>query len=722
MAQPGVSNSGLNASDKDVVSRIDLGTLTLTITNLQPVARTAEADEGITLSAGSPLADPGLDMLNTSFIGNPGTVVATHPGERRMGGAARIVYPAVHVPPRARAVTLEAVQPASRSIPTEQEIDRVLEEVQKHRSSFGDYVTVVKEMLSIEPMLWVQRFALTALGATSVSVSTFAFSETVALIGESAGFGARQLSDETGGRVFGYFAASVSLWCLYYFAQYLGDLLTARQQHVVDLRVSGDVDQLVGQLPEQVRERQPAAELIGAVKNTQKSAQELVSGVISLGQQVGEMLVTTAGMVISGVSFGVVPIFISGYLRYRSALRISAREVDAENQAAPVDLLVEDGEGMLAHKASVSILQVCGCYERVARYVAKWRAESGAVRLKAVERNELDQLVTDFLLETPVVGASLYFILRWWNGEISSSWCIWLLMSAWSLRDNISEIGSLLSAQVTDLALSSKRLALHQLADRWGDNRATVELSEAPSIEFQDVRLRRPGLSRDTLKGIKLQISAGETVAVLGENGVGKSSLIGLLLGRILPTSGDVAVGGFNTRKYKIRPGVLDQSFTLMPGLTVRENIALLSADESAMTSDEAVQFLGVVDILFDDKPRGLDTVVPGHNQKGPKFSGGQEQLIALARALAGRSPLIVLDEPSSDLSPERQRLIFDKVLSLPWKPTVVIVTHSPEQASRCDRVVIMERGTIVEHGDPAVMRTKRGSRLKRMLDLKNGD
>ncbi len=601
-------------------------------------------------------------------------------------------------------------------VPSDQQIAQEIVSAEKQRSAYIDYLTIVRDMLSIEPKMWAKRLALTALGAASVSMSTFAFSEAVALIGEGALVAEAGFSDESVTGILKYFATSVGLWCLYYVAQSRGDKLTARQQYIVDIRSARDIDLLVGNLPEQVREREPAAELIEVVRNNRHSARELVGGVVSVGQQACEMLVTTAGMVLGGVSIAVVPIFLSGFLRYRSAIRISKREVDAEQQAAPIDLVADDGEDALAGIKSVTTLQVNGSYEQVVGDVNRRRGESGLIRLEAVERNENDQLATDLFLETPVAGAGLYFILQWVNGDISGAWCIWLLMSVWSLRDNISEIGTLLSAQMTDFALTSKRLVLQHLAEIWGDNREKVEITRAPRIQFLDVSLKRPGLSRHTLRNVNCDIPAGQMVAVVGGNGNGKSTFISLLVGSILPTSGSVQVGGFNTTEQRITPAYLNQSFSLIPGLTVRENMMALSGNNRGMDPDEALDFLGVREAVFGDKPDGLETVVPGRNQRGPRFSGGQEQLISLARVLLSRSPLIVLDEPTSALSPEQTEIVIDKLRHIPWQPTVVIVTHNPSVAMGCSLVLVIDKSAVAEQGDPNELRTKRGSIFKGWL------
>jgi ABC-type multidrug transport system fused ATPase/permease subunit len=608
--------------------------------------------------------------------------------------------------------TTDATPPLQEDLVRDRFISEAIEEAHQNRVPWKDYLRTIREMLSIAPGVWAKRLGLTAFGAVCTAASTFTFSQSVALIGESSTAQTIDAASTAALSVLTYFAASMTFWYVSYFLQYRNDILTARQTNDVDLAIDRSIKELTGTLPEEMRQREDVAELCSIVERHQESSKELVGGIIGLSQECVEMLVTSTAMIWSGGGLGVLPIALGGYLKYCNAHRTSRRQVESEELAAEIDLLYEDGDRTLSTNASISILQIAQSHARVVDRVMKWKTAAAEIRLDALKKNEFDELITNKVLEIPVAGACLYFMSQWISGEISPAWCIWLLMSAWSLRGNINEIGSLLSAQVTDLGLAAHRHTLVDITKSLGDQRNKILLTEAPAIRFEEVRLRRPGSTRDTLKRTSLDIPAGSFVGILGSNGQGKSSLIGLILGRVLPTSGNVFVGTHDTRESAILTGALNQDFSLVPGLTVRENIELFRPEAGGMSADDVVELLGIAEILFENKPNGLDTRVPGKNQKGTNFSGGQVQLIALARAIAAESRLLVLDEPLSALSPAVQTRVHSALLALNPRPTLIMVTHKIEQAHSCDLVMIIDRGEIVERGSPEDLLQQPNSRL----------
>jgi ABC-type bacteriocin/lantibiotic exporter with double-glycine peptidase domain len=167
-------------------------------------------------------------------------------------------------------------------------------------------------------------------------------------------------------------------------------------------------------------------------------------------------------------------------------------------------------------------------------------------------------------------------------------------------------------------------------------------------------------------------------------------------------------IGTHNTREKSVLIGNLSQDYTLVPGRSVRDNIELYHSSGGGLSADTVVDKLGIREVLFDNKPEGLETILPGINQKGTNFSGGQRQLIALAQAVASEPGLLVLDEPLSALGPSMQAHINTVLLNLEKRPTIFFVTHKYEQANSCDWVLVIEKGEIVEQGPPLELLNKR--------------
>ena len=198
------------------------------------------------------------------------------------------------------------------------------------------------------------------------------------------------------------------------------------------------------------------------------------------------------------------------------------------------------------------------------------------------------------------------------------------------------------------------------------------------------------------LDGVDLELYPGETIALVGESGGGKSTAVSLLLQLAQPTRGRVSVDGIDLAACDAaawRSGIawVPQHPTLFRG-SVIENIRLgdPGADDEAVREAAA---LAAADEFVRALPDGYRTVV---GDGGRVLSAGQARRIALARAFLRDAPLVILDEPTADLDPESARAVAAAVTCLHGDRTVLVVTHRPELAALADRVVTLERGRVV--------------------------
>ena len=199
------------------------------------------------------------------------------------------------------------------------------------------------------------------------------------------------------------------------------------------------------------------------------------------------------------------------------------------------------------------------------------------------------------------------------------------------------------------------------------------------------------------LDGVDLELRPGEMVALVGESGGGKSTLVSLLLRFAEPTSGRIVVGGndlatLDAAAWRRRLAFVPQTPTLFRG-TVADNIRL--GDPAA--SDERVHTaaaLAGADDFVAALPLGYETVV-GDGGRG--LSTGQRRRLALARAFLRDAPLVVLDEPTADLDPTSAALVGEAIERLRVGRTVLLVAHRPELSARADRLVVLEGGRILE-------------------------
>lgn len=214
------------------------------------------------------------------------------------------------------------------------------------------------------------------------------------------------------------------------------------------------------------------------------------------------------------------------------------------------------------------------------------------------------------------------------------------------------------------------------------------------AIEVRGVRFAHDD-DHPILTGADLEVAPGERVAVVGPSGAGKSTLLALLQGELLPASGTVAVGGYDVAETDLdlvrsRLSVVAQSTYLFTG-SLADNLRLASpeADEPALW--DALDRAGLGDEVRAF-PLGLETPV---GERGLSLSGGQAQRVAMARALLKDAPVLLLDEPTSQVDGMSEEALLTTLDALPATTTVLVVSHRPTTSGAMDRVVRLEGGRL---------------------------
>ncbi|WP_397588848.1 ABC transporter ATP-binding protein [Sandarakinorhabdus limnophila] len=218
-------------------------------------------------------------------------------------------------------------------------------------------------------------------------------------------------------------------------------------------------------------------------------------------------------------------------------------------------------------------------------------------------------------------------------------------------------------------------------------------------IEARDVTLRLGSgdAAVDVLRGLTLDVPAGQRIAILGPSGSGKSSAMAVLSGMERATSGSVRVAGaeFTTmdedglaRARRGRIGIVLQAFHLIPTMTALENVAV------------PLELAGEADVQARAKAE-LEAVGLGHrlHHYPTQLSGGEQQRVAIARALVGRPALIFADEPTGNLDAATGAAIIDLLFGRLTETgaTLVLITHDADLAPLCDRIITMRDGLIVD-------------------------
>jgi putative ABC transport system ATP-binding protein len=218
-----------------------------------------------------------------------------------------------------------------------------------------------------------------------------------------------------------------------------------------------------------------------------------------------------------------------------------------------------------------------------------------------------------------------------------------------------------------------------------------------PALELHDVfKIYRSGpVETVALRGIDLEVRRGQLVAILGPSGCGKSTLLALAAGLDRPSAGEVRVFGDSLvtmsepalAVYRSRVGLVLQSENLWPSLSAAENVAtslrLAGLDRPRARAIAALGELGLSDRV-DHLPAAL--------------SGGEQQRVAIAAAVARRAPLVLADEPTGELDADNERVVLEALRRLPVEQgcAVVVVTHSDAVAAAAHRVVELRDGTVI--------------------------
>ncbi len=223
-------------------------------------------------------------------------------------------------------------------------------------------------------------------------------------------------------------------------------------------------------------------------------------------------------------------------------------------------------------------------------------------------------------------------------------------------------------------------------------------------FEFRNVSFAYPGASRFILKDVNLRIGTGERIAVVGENGQGKTTLVKLIPRLYEPTSGKILLDGIDLREYDIdslrrKIGVIFQDF-MHYDMTARENITLgrieCARDEDRL--DEAVYKSGAAKII-EKLPHGYDQMLGKRFEDGVDLSGGEWQKVALARAYLRNADVLILDEPTAALDALAEFEVFKRFAELTTDKIAVLISHRLSTVRMADRIVVLKNGKIHEEG-----------------------
>jgi subfamily B ATP-binding cassette protein MsbA len=298
-----------------------------------------------------------------------------------------------------------------------------------------------------------------------------------------------------------------------------------------------------------------------------------------------------------------------------------------------------------------------------------------------------------------VVGVLLLNIQRVINGDLTSGWFAVYIGSLVAIIKPVKKISQMNPIIQRAVAAGDRIYALLDVKPQVVEAQNAFSLPVfSELIRFSDVHFGYKG--KDTvLKGIDFTINKGQVVAIVGPSGVGKTTLVNLIPRFYDPTGGNITIDGYNIKNVSLKSlrdqlGIVTQESILFND-TVRANIAYGDPSKNMDDIIRAAEMANAHNFIIQ-MPKGYDTVI---GERGFKVSGGERQRLCIARAILKNPPILILDEATSSLDTENERLVQDAISKLMKHRTVIVIAHRLSTIQQANCIVVLKDGHIVQKG-----------------------
>ena len=314
------------------------------------------------------------------------------------------------------------------------------------------------------------------------------------------------------------------------------------------------------------------------------------------------------------------------------------------------------------------------------------------------------------LLSSPItetVGASLAALLLFIGARdvlvtqsISSEDFIRFILLLFSVLGPIKSLGNVFNELQNGLASADRVFSILDIKSDINDIENAVELNQFENhIAFKDVSFHYDQSSQAVLKNVDFSIKSGQILALVGPSGAGKSTLVDLI-----PRFYDVTDGAINIDGKNIKDVKLDSLRSLM-GIVTQETFLFDDSVKANIAygldsvSDDIIKKAAIAanaNEFIKELPEGYDTII---GERGVKLSGGQRQRIAIARAIVKNPPILILDEATSSLDTESEKIVQDAIEKLMHNRTVIVIAHRLSTVHNADKIIVLDKGLIIDMG-----------------------
>jgi ATP-binding cassette subfamily B protein len=313
-------------------------------------------------------------------------------------------------------------------------------------------------------------------------------------------------------------------------------------------------------------------------------------------------------------------------------------------------------------------------------------------------------------------GAYVYVIWRTLRGAYDIGQFTFLTAAIQQASSNLQQVFSTASGIADQALFLTDLIAFFDMQPTVQSNPNGLPAPKpiTQGFEFRNVSFAYPGTERTVLKNFNLTLSPGERIALIGENGQGKTTVVKLITRLYDPTEGQILLDGVDLREYSLEDlhrniGVIFQDF-MRYEMTARENIAVGSVDRLQEQDDiELAAHKSLADTVVGKLPGGYDQMLGRRFEGGVELSGGEWQKMALARAYLRDAQLLILDEPTAALDARSELEVFERFAELTEGKMALLISHRFSTVRMADRIVVLSGGRLIEEGNHQELMARNG-------------